>query len=31
VMTLEDALDLARRYLEVRMPTPLPVSRERAG
>jgi len=31
VMTLEDALDLARRYLEVRMPTPFPVSRERAG
>ncbi len=29
VMTLEDALDLARRYVEVRTPTPLPTSRER--
>jgi len=30
VMTLEDALDLARRYLTVRMPTPLPVPRASA-
>ncbi len=29
VMTLEDAVDLARRYLEVRTPTPLPASKER--
>jgi SulP family sulfate permease len=27
VMTLDDALDLARRYMEVRMPTPLPIPR----